>query len=390
MDFSHTAEEAEFRERVRSALRSAEIVAELARLRAADDREPDERALYRLLGARGMLGVDWPPAHGGQGRSAVHAAIAVEEMMRVGVPDTLFVNGVQTVGKLLLLAGSEEQKQRVLPRLAAGECFASVLYTEPGVGSDLSALTTRAARVDDGFRLDGVKVFNLKSAVTDYGLCAARTSTEGSRYEGITLFLVDMHAAGVRVQPLDTMADERFHRVELDGVLVGDADVVGGVGAGWATLAEALPLERTGFDFALRAQRWYEAGCAGLTFPDDGTGPSSTSDWLADVGRHGAATAAARLLAWRCISSADRGRLDDVRTSAAKWYASEQAASVARWAVTRHGLDAPPELAGLLDSAYREAPGLTLAGGTSEMMLQTLAGFLLAGEPTEPTEPEVC
>lgn len=389
MDFGHTADETRFRDRVRAELRSPDLAAALRALHAAEEREPDERGVYRLLGDHGLLGVDWPRRYGGQGRTAAHAALAVEEMMRAGVPDTLFVNGVQTVGKLVLLAGTEEQKQRVLPRLAAGRCFASVLYTEPEVGSDLSALTTRAVAVEGGHRIDGVKMFNLKSGITDIGLCAARTSSKGSRYEGLTLFLVDMRAPGVRVRRLESMADEQFHRVDLEGVLVTDTDVVGGVGDGWAVLAEALPLERTGFDFALRAERWYEAGCSGLTSAGGGEDARAAAPWLADVGRHGAATSAARLLAWRCIGSADDGGLDELRTSTAKWYASEQAAAAARWAMARHGLDAPPELAAPLDSAYREAPGLTLSGGTSEMMLQTMSGFLLAAEPAAPRAAEV-
>ncbi|GAA1989530.1 acyl-CoA dehydrogenase family protein [Kitasatospora viridis] len=380
-----------FRERVKEELRSPDLGAALAALLGSAEREPDERGVYRLLGEHGLLGVDWPRRYGGQGRTAVHAAIAVEEMMRAGVPDTLFVNGVQTVGNLLLLAGTEEQKQRILPRLAAGRCFASVLYTEPGVGSDLSALTTRAVPVDGGHRIDGVKMFNLKSGITDYGLCAARTSTEGSRYEGLTLFLVDMRAPEVLAERLDTMSDEQFYRVALDGVRVTGADVVGGLGQGWAVLAEALPLERTGLDFALRAERWYRAGCGGFDAPeglagsdghDRAAAPGPTADQLADIGRHGAATSAARLLAWRCVGSAEAGRLDELGTSTAKWYASEQAAAVARWATAAHDFDAPPELAALLDSAYREAPGLTLSGGTSEMMLQTISSFLLAGGTT--------
>ncbi|MFD4555686.1 acyl-CoA dehydrogenase family protein [Streptomyces sp. NPDC058469] len=388
MDFGHSAEETRFRDRIRAELQSAPVASELARLRACGEREPDVRDLYRLLGERGLLGVDWPHRHGGQGRTAVHAAVAVEEMMRAGVPDTLFVNGIQTVGKLVLLAGTEEQKARVLPELAAGRRFASVLYTEPEVGSDLSALTTRAVAREDGYRIDGVKIYNLKSDITDYGLCAARTSLEDSRYAGLTLFLLDMHAPGVHVERLDTMGDEQFHRVELDGVRVAATDIIGEVGDGWALLAEALPLERTGFDFALRAERWYETGCADLTLTG-GVGSGSVADWLADVGRHGAATRAAALLAWRCVGSADGGRLDELQTSTAKWYASEQAASVARWAMTRYGLDAPEDLAATLDSAYREAPGLTLSGGTSEMMLQTISGFLFAAEPAAPATTEV-
>jgi alkylation response protein AidB-like acyl-CoA dehydrogenase len=374
MTFADTADEAAYREHVRVRLQEAEVVAELASMRESGAREPDERPLYRLLGDRGLLGVDWPVRYGGQGRTAVHTAIAVEEMMRAGVPDTVYVNSIQTTGTLVLLAGTEEQRQRVLRPLAEGRRFACVLYTEPEVGSDLSSLTTTATPDGNGYRLRGVKIFNLKSGITDLGLCAARTRAGGSRYEGITLFLVDMRAPGVRAEPLDTSADECFYRVELDDVPVSGNDVLGRPGDGWALLSEALPLERTGFDFALRAERWYAAACAGLQGD-----PEAADDWLADVGRHGAATDAARLLAWSCVGGAD-----PVQTSMAKWYASEQASAVARWASVCHGGTAPPGLARILDTAYREAPGLTLSGGTSEIMLHTLAASLLAGAGVNP------
>ncbi|MFI9723635.1 acyl-CoA dehydrogenase family protein [Streptomyces sp. NPDC052396] len=343
MDFAHTEAELEFRDRVRTVLSDC------------PDRS-DEPLLYRKLGTAGLLGADWPTAYGGRDAPSSYTSIVSEELVRAGVPDTLFINSVLTVGRLLLRIGTEEQKTRLLPGIARGESFAGVLYTEADAGSDLAGLTTSATAVAGGFEISGTKVFGLKSPLTDVGLCAART-TEHDRYGGLTLFLVDMHAPGVHITELDSVPDEPFHVVTLDRVAVTGADVVGGLGNGWSVLAEALPLERMGFDFALRAERWYALG---RSAPED---PCSA----VESARYAARVEAARLLSWRASAT-----LDAVHTSTAKWYGGELAAELALWALTRYGPEAPAEI----DRAWREAPGLRLSGGTSEMMLQTLAEHL--------------
>lgn len=366
MDFGYTPDEDEFRAHVRGLFGDPPLSDEIARVRKSTT-EPDERALYRMLGQAGLLGVSWPAEYGGQGRSAVELLIVTEELVRAGIPDTLYVNTILTAGNLILSAGSDELKRRLLPGMASGKLFASILYSEPGAGSDLGALMTSATAHDDGcFSLNGTKLYSLKSTITDIGLCAARTSAVNSKYGGITLFVIDMRAPGVRVRPLAALPTEQFHIVELDDVLVRADDAVGGVGAGWDVISQGLPLERTGLDFALRAEQWYRLGAAGPDVPDRAE----------QIGRYGARVEAALLLAWRCALDVVDGRIDHVRTAAAKWYASELAAELALWAVRDQGLCAAPDLAEAVDRAYREAPGLTLAGGTSEMMLQLLSSHL--------------
>src|SRR4029453_3434237 len=111
------------------------------------------------------------------------------ELVHLGMPDTLHVLSVQIVGTFLLTAGTEDQRRRYLPALAAGECFATVCYTEPDVGSDLASLTSRAVRDGDGYRLNGVKVYGLKGSQSDVALCALRSGEGASKYDGISLFL---------------------------------------------------------------------------------------------------------------------------------------------------------------------------------------------------------
>lgn len=370
MDFAESKEELLFRHHVRELLHTEPVATPLRALRESSDAEPDERDVYRALGAHGVLTPGWPTRYGGLGHPASYVAVLVEELMRAGVPDTLFVNSIQTVGQLILTAGSDQQKDAILPALARCERFCSVLYTEPEVGSDIGALTARAAPVAGGFRLRGTKAYNMKSDRTDYGLCVARTSDEGSKYSGITVFLVDLHADGVLVSPLAGIGDERFHRVELRDVFVPESAVIGALGDGWRLLTQALPFERIGLDFALRAERWYT-----LARADGGA-----TD--ADIARYGARAISALLMARKAAATLATGRHDPVLTAMVKWYGCDAAAEIGGWVLRSRPLDLADNDAARY-AAYREAPGLTLSGGTTDMMLQLIAGFMLGTASVE-------
>ncbi|MEV8094407.1 acyl-CoA dehydrogenase family protein [Kitasatospora sp. NPDC085879] len=362
-----------FRQDVRARLRTPAVQTAFDTWRAADGPDPDERPLYRELGRQGLLAPDWPVEYGGGGLGRAEAAALYQELVRAGIPDTLHVNTVQIVGLFLLMAGTPEQKAAHLPAIAAGERFASVLYTEPETGSDLAALRTTAVRETgddgDGWRLDGVKVFSLKSDRTHLGLCAARTGPADGRYHGISLFLVDLAADGVHRSVIPGLADEQFHRIDLRGVRVPAGALVGTEHQGWPLLTQALAVERTGLDYALKAERWYRAVLAhGIDRPEE-------------VARYGAAVDAAGLFAARLTAgvavpedggSGHPAEVDEPLSAAAKYYTSELAQSVAGWAAAL-GLPGTDTDDGL-EAAYREAPGLTLSAGTSEVMLQVVAG----------------
>jgi alkylation response protein AidB-like acyl-CoA dehydrogenase len=373
MRFGFTEEQQRFRAEVRQALRSPEVLALLADATPADGVEPDVRPLYRLLGARGLLAVHWPAEFGGAGRSLTDAAIVAEELVRADVPDTMHVNTIQIVGQFLLMAGSTAQKRRHLPALARGERFASVLYTEPDAGSDLGALRTVAEPDGDGYRITGTKVFSLKSRFADLGLCAARTTQETGKYQGISLFLVDLRAAGVTVTVLPGVSDEQFHRIELDSVPVSGDDLVGPRDQGWPLLNEALAIERTGLDYHLRAERWLTAARTALVDRE----PDAPHDaHLERIGRWEGALAAGHALTWEVLTGLATDRVDPVAAAVAKYHNSELAQGIAVWAAD---LPSPGQRANrtaaavVLDSAHREAPGLTLSAGTSEVMLQIIA-----------------
>lgn len=380
MRFGFTEDQQRFRADVRRTLRSAEVRAAAERATGAAGVEPDARPLYRMLGELGLLAVHWPVEFGGAGRPLTDAAIVAEELVRAGVPDTLHVNTIQIVGQFLLMAGDEEQKRRHLPALARGEKFASVLYTEPDAGSDLGALRTVAEPdgggddgYGDGYRISGTKVFSLKTRFVDLGLCAARTSPNGGKYQGISLFLVDMRAPGVTVSMIPGIGDEHFHRVELDAVPVSAQDLIGPRDEGWPLLNEALAVERTGLDYYLKAERWLDAALEVLVERE----PDATHEaHLEQIGRWQGALTADHSLAWEVLTGLEADRIDQVAAAVAKYHSSKLAQGIAAWAAD---LPSPEQRASrtraarILDSAHREAPGLTLSAGTSEVMLQIVA-----------------
>ncbi|HEX4063972.1 MAG TPA: acyl-CoA dehydrogenase family protein [Streptosporangiaceae bacterium] len=396
MDFGFTAEQRRFRAEVRDQLLGPAVRAALDQVRADGLTEPDLHPLYRVIGELGLLAVHWPAEYGGAGRSPAEAAIVAEELVRCGVPDTLHVNTIQIVGQFIAMAGTHEQRLRYLPGLARGERFASVLYTEPEAGSDLGSLATVAEPGGDGgYQITGTKVFSLKTRFADLALCAARTGEGGeSKYQGISLFVVDLTAPGVHVSVIPSIADEQFHRVELNGVPVPASALIGAEGEGWALLNSALEVERTGLDYFLKAEHWFGAALDCLTEPSrlaNSTGtlnggqgeagpglPVVDPGLIEQIGRYGAELRASHLLAWNALTKIMAGRADQTAAAVAKYHASELASSIAGWAAA---LPSPAQRAAggqaeVLAQAYREAPGLTLSAGTSEVMLQLVAaGF---------------
>jgi alkylation response protein AidB-like acyl-CoA dehydrogenase len=385
VDLRFTPEQELFRQDVRELLRRDAVQAEAEHARRLPPgREPGQLEVYRELGKRGWLAPNWPVEYGGLGRTIVEKVIVTEELIAHGIPDVVHTLSIDIVGYTLYLHGSAEQKQRWLPRLAAGDSVGCVLFTEPDTGSDLSALATRAEPEGSGWRLHGRKTYSLKAHLADFGLCAARTTDSPVRYHGLSVFVVPMDTPGVVVEPLWTMAGERFGDVVLNGPLMTGADVLGELDDGWRIVGDLLRVERTGIEFEARSRRTVRTMLAAL--PGGAAGVDvAYADRLVELD---ALARAGRLLAWRAVGSLAGGRPDEILCAMAKWHTSETARLAAVLSTEVCGLgaalsardpDAPP--GGLLESDYRDAPGHTLASGSSEMMLSLIASGAL-GLPT--------
>ncbi|MGH3663832.1 MAG: acyl-CoA dehydrogenase family protein [Micromonosporaceae bacterium] len=376
-----TADEQAFRQQVCQLLceeSTRELVARCRRMPPGD--EPGLLEVYRQLGERGWLAVHWPRRHGGLDGSIVQKWIVTEEMIRHGVPELVHTLGIDLVGQAISLYGTKSQQDRLLPSLARGESTANILFSEQETGSDLSALQTRAEPDGDGWRLYGRKLYNMKAHLSDFALCAARTSPSGVKFHGITLFIVPLRGPGVVVKPAWNITDEQFGDVVLDGIWVGPDDVLGDVDDGWQVVNQVLGLERTGIEYATRATRLMEAllrhaaDTGRLEHPDHGQRLMALE----------ARVRAARLLAWRCVRNLSRESPDEVHSAIAKWYSTEIGKQLSSYALEVSGLpgtldarDGGAPVDGVFDAAYREAPGLTLASGTSEIMLYLIAGSRL-------------
>jgi alkylation response protein AidB-like acyl-CoA dehydrogenase len=375
---AETEEQREFRARVRDFLRSPPVLDAVARITTAPPAdEPGRLDIYRWLGERGWLAPNWPERYGGLGRGLTEAAIVTEEMCLAGVPDDAHVLGIDIVGNFLLEVGTGEQRARWLPRLARGESLAAVLFTEPGCGSDLSRLTTRAEQDGDGWRLYGTKVYNQKTQFADIALCAARTSQGPVPFDGITLFLLPLRSPGVVIRPVENITNDRFHEVVVDGVRLTTDDVVGTVGDGWQLMNEMLVLERTGIDFHAKIRRWLDSVAPEVR----GRGDADLEGRFTELD---ARLRAGHALAWRVVTELAAG--DPVPTTAAmaKWYITEQARAVIRFCLDVRGMsgvlsawDPEPPDHGLVEAACRYAPTHRLGSGTSEIMLYIIASSAL-------------
>ena len=258
MDFDDTPEEAAFRAEARAWL-AASGAAPLgdgpARSRLlGGDASPEADAAHvrecrewqRTLHAGGWAGITWPIEYGGRGGTAMQQAIFNQEQARYDVSTGVYAVAIGMVGPTLIAHGTDEQKRRHLGPLLRGDEIWCQLFSEPGAGSDLASLTTRAVRDGDEWVVTGQKVWTSGAHHSDLGILLARTDPAEPRHAGITYFLVDMAAPGIDVRPLRQINGvAHFNEVFLDGVRLRADAVVGEVNDGWRVARTTLANERT-------------------------------------------------------------------------------------------------------------------------------------------------
>ncbi len=246
MDFELTPEQQNFRTEIKEFLAS-----ELT----ADDCVEDgwisgySREFSQKLGRRGWIGLTWPKQYGGQERSYLDRLILTEELLRAGAPVAAHWLGDRQVGPALLAYGSEEQKNEILPMVCKGEAVFCLGMSEPGAGSDLASLRTRAVDEGDHFLLNGQKIWTSFAHVADYAYLVARTDTDVPKHKGISEFLVDMNTSGIEVRPLiDSTGEHHFNEVFFDNVKVPKERLIGVQNRGWYQIASQLDYERSGIE----------------------------------------------------------------------------------------------------------------------------------------------
>jgi alkylation response protein AidB-like acyl-CoA dehydrogenase len=200
------------------------------------------------------VGIHWPTEYGGRGASLTQVAVYNEELARADAPPLLGRAGLSLVGPTLMAHGTEEQRRRWMARILSGADVWCQLFSEPGAGSDLAALATRAARHGDGYRVSGQKVWSSYARFADWGIALVRTDPSAPNHEGISMVAIPMDAKGVEVRPLRQLTGEsEFSEVFLDEVEVPAGDVIGPVDEGWRVANTTLANER-GASFVWKEQ----------------------------------------------------------------------------------------------------------------------------------------
>ena len=360
------------------------------RIRALEGGET-HRAIIRRMGEDGWLGIGWPAAWGGQGRSMLEQLVFFEEVRRAGAPFP-FVT-LSTVGPALMAHGSAEQKAAFLPGILRGEIHFAIGYTEPDAGTDLASLKTSAVRDGDAYVVNGTKIFTSGANDADYIWLAARTDPAAPRHKGISILILDTRLPGFSWSPIHTVGGGATTMTYYENVRVPASLRVGPENGGWTLITHQLNHERIGlaamgsatleiFDQALRFAR--------ETPGDDGR-PLAEQPWvqMALAEAH-ARLEAMKVLNWRVAWELEQGRLDPAHASAVKVYGSECQIEVYRLLLDVVGAcgalrsgSPGAALQGRLESEARGCQINTFGGGVNEIQRE-IVSMLGLGMPRVP------
>ena len=321
--------------------------------------------------ANGFAGVSWPKEYGGQGYGPEYRLVWSEECARHEVSPYMNFQGFVLAGGAILKYGTEEQKQAYLRATLAAEILWCQLFSEPGSGSDLVSLSTKAESMGDDWIVTGQKVWSSTAQLADYGILLARTDPNDPGHRGISFFLFDMHGPGVDVRPIKQMTgDHEFCEVFLDQAPVAKTDLLGPLNGGWGVATSVLGDERA------------EVGAAGIglerrtqhlidTITND-TNPAHRDRIMQTMTRAGALR---QLL--------DRSEGDPLLGPLVKLGNTEFNTERTRAQVDGMGASATTQADPDAIEEFLYAPGMRVAGGTSEIQ-RNLIGERLLGLPREP------
>jgi alkylation response protein AidB-like acyl-CoA dehydrogenase len=339
------------------------------------------RSWQRRLAEAGLAAVTWPTEFGGRGLGPIEQVTVNQEISRARVPGILDVIGIGMLGPCLIAHGTEEQKSRHLGPMLHGDEVWCQMFSEPGAGSDLAAVTTRARQSEDGsWTLNGQKVWTTNAHFASFGLLLARTDADVPKHKGLTMFIVPMDASGVTVRGLRQISGEaEFNEVFFDDARL-DADaVVGGVGNGWGTALTVLMYERLTIGFG--SESFGSPAQLALMLAADETARTD-SDTRRRLGEVMTDLLAVRFNGYRALTALSRGQIPGPEAGLAKVTmvnAAIAATDLAADVLGPEALDADSSWSYLISFL----PGLKSAGGT-EQILRNMIGERVLGLPSEP------
>lgn len=319
----------------------------------------------KRLAERGWVGMAIPAGYGGRGRGFLERFAVTEELLAAGAPVAFHWFADRQVAPSLLRYGTEEQKQALLPRIAAGTCAFAIGMSEPDSGSDLASVRTRAEKADGGWRVTGTKVWTSGAHDADALIALVRTAPADPehRHDGLSQLIVDLAAPGVSISPIVSMTGQHhFNEVHLDGVFVPDRRLLGEAGSGWGQVTSELAYERSGPERWLSTFLLVRAWAAGDA-DDVAVGLGAT------VGR----MRALHQMSLAVAGALQAGNDAEVPAAMVKVLGTQLEGDIAERA---HLAARSADRGGYADAvrlALLQRPGFTLRGGTNEILRGVIA-----------------
>jgi alkylation response protein AidB-like acyl-CoA dehydrogenase len=384
MDFRYTLEQEAFRARLRDWLErnKAEVFGDSSDSLAERDEDGEVRwrkilEWHRRLYDAGYVALHWPKEWGGGGASLVEQAIYQDEVLRLGLP-LYGANqlALDRIGPTLMFFGTDEQRRRYLPKMLTGEEIWCQGYSEPGAGSDLAGLQTRAVIDGDDFVINGQKVWTSLAHRAHMQVLLVRTDPDAPKHRGISYLLVDMHTPGITVRPLIQITGESdFNEVFYDNVRVPRKNLVGELNQGWQVSIATLMYERVSGGTRHPVERTINELIALSRDVEFEGGPAAQHPYVRQkLAQFATEALCLRLSRYRSLTAQLNGRVPGPESSFGKLHATELNLRVAMFADELLGPHAQLERGsvGAVENGrwlYRalRARGLTIAAGSSEI-----------------------
>jgi alkylation response protein AidB-like acyl-CoA dehydrogenase len=397
MDLTDSPEHATLRKAVRAWLKKN--VPAWRRDRGGDNLEYDDpkrvqraKAWQQQLYRAGFVAMGWPEKYGGRGADVLHQTIVNEELVRASAPSLIGMMGINMVGPTLIMHGTEEQRRTYLPKILTADELWCQGYSEPGSGSDLASLKTRAVIDGDHFVVNGQKIWTSGAQYADRMFCLVRTDPEAPKHRGISYVLIDMKSPGITVRPLVQMTGDRgFNEVFFEDVRVPRENLVGKLHDGWTVANSTLFHERNMLASTTRTQILFDGLVKRARGEKRGGKPASKDpivrQRLADLAIR---VETMKLEGYRQLTDAIRKRPPGINASVNKLVTCELNHQIDRAALEIMGeagwltkKDPHVRDSGIWPTDYMFALGLIIGGGTAQIQKNIIAERGL-GLPREP------
>ena len=384
MDFRDTTEEAAFRKEIREY-----VLAEAPKPKPGQTSEEAlvsgwqaNQAWFKKLGEKGWIAPAWPKEYGGASMTTTEQFIFNEEMALLRAPRPLhMIIGLGMAGPTLIVHGTEDQRKKYLPGMLRGEDIWCQGYSEPGAGSDLASLQTRAVKDGDDYVVNGQKIWTTLAHMAKYMILLTRTDPDAPKHRGITYFVLDMKSPGVTVRPLYNLGNSHeFNEVFFENVRIPKENVIGEENRGWYAAVTTLDFERSSIGSATGMKQHVEELVAyAKTHAHEPTSTLNTNPLLQyELADRMVEVEVARMLSYRVASMQARGLIPNYEASLLKLFSTELYQRIAKTAVHILGMygqlrgeDAP--LRGRWAGTFLRSAAYTVEGGTSEIQRNIIA-----------------